>query len=216
VSNPGAAIKGAEAAQQAEAAWRAVRDDAAIQYAPVTVPPEATNPPPEWLKTLTRWLGEGGAAAWPVLKWVLIAAFVALVLYALWKLTEPWRERVRPVANVTVDAWRPDRGEAEALLSDADALAAAGRFDEATHLLLRRSVSQIAAARAEWVRPASTARELAQLAALSADARGAFAEIAQRVERSRYALRGLDSADWQAARAAYAEFALARLPAIPA
>lgn len=216
MSNPGAAIRGAEAAEQAEAAWRAVRDDPAIQYGPITVPPEVTNPPPEWLKTLTRWLGESGAAAWPVLKWVLIAGFVALALYALWQLTEPWRERVRPAASVAEDSWHPDRGEAEALLSDADALAAAGRFDEATHLLLRRSVSQIAAARAEWVRPASTARELAQLGALSAEARRAFAVIAQRVERSRYALRGLDSADWQAARAAYAEFALARLPAVTA
>ncbi len=106
----------------------------------------------------------------------------------------------------------PDRDEALALLEDADRLAAAGRFDEATHLLLRRSVSQIAGARPDWVHPASTAREIAAISALPDAARRAFALIAGRVERSLFALRALDAADWQAARAAYADFALQRLP----
>jgi hypothetical protein len=35
--------------------------------------------------------------------------------------------------------------------------------------------------------------------------------ISERVERSLFALRALDRPDWEAARAAYAEFALARL-----
>ena len=59
----------------------------------------------------------------------------------------------------------------------------------------------------------STAREIAGLAALPERARQAFAHISVRVERSRFAMRGLDAADWQSARAAYAEFALERLPA---
>ena len=41
-------------------------------------------------------------------------------------------------------------------------------------------------------------------------ARSAFAAIASRVERSLFALRALDAEDWQAARAAYADFALQR------
>jgi hypothetical protein len=39
-------------------------------------------------------------------------------------------------------------------------------------------------------------------------AREAFAIIAARVERSLFALRELDLGDWQASRAAYADFAL--------
>ena len=39
----------------------------------------------------------------------------------------------------------------------------------------------------------------------------AFRIIAERVERSLFALRALDRTDWEAARAAYADFALARL-----
>ena len=42
-------------------------------------------------------------------------------------------------------------------------------------------------------------------------ARGAFGTIAERVERSLFALRTLDSNDWQVAREAYASFALVRL-----
>ena len=60
-----------------------------------------------------------------------------------------------------------------------------------------------------WLEPSSTAREIAALPALSQAARGAFATIAERVERSLFALRSLSADDWHAARAAYAEFALA-------
>ena len=102
-----------------------------------------------------------------------------------------------------------NNGAALALLEDADRLAAEGRFDEATHLLLKRSVGQIAAARPDLLEPSSTAREIAELPALSEAARGAFALIAGRVERSLFALRRLSVDDWDAARAAYADFALA-------
>ena len=58
--------------------------------------------------------------------------------------------------------------------------------------------------------PASTAREISVLPMLPERARSAFAAIASRVERSLFALRALDAEDWQAARAAYADFALQR------
>lgn len=210
MSNPGAAIQGAEAAQQAEQAWKAVRADAGIQYVPLNLPEEPPSPAPEWVKNLAQALGEFFGAAWPV----LVALLVALVLFGLWQVFGSRLARAPRVEIEIEEEWRPDRAEAEALLEDADALAAAGRFDEAAHLLLRRSVSHIAAARAEWVRPASTARELARLSALPEAARGAFTVIAQRVERSRYALSPLGPDDWQAARQAYADFALQRLPAV--
>jgi hypothetical protein len=106
--------------------------------------------------------------------------------------------------------WTPDRADAVALLEDADRLAAEGRYGEAAHLLLQRSVRHIAEARPDWLQPASTAREIAVLPMLPERARRAFAAIAERVERSLFALRELDLADWQAARAAYADFALER------
>lgn len=81
------------------------------------------------------------------------------------------------------------------------------RYDKATHLLLTRSVGQIAQARPDCVEPSTTTRELAALPPLSPAARTAFAIIAGRVERSLFALRALTADDWHAARAAYAQFA---------
>jgi hypothetical protein len=140
--------------------------------------------------------------------WIFVALVVGLVGMLIWRHGVPLVGRERHESEAAPE-WVPDAGEALALLEDADRLAAEGRYDEATHLLLKRSVGQIAAARPDLLEPSSTAREIAELPALSEAARGAFALIAGRVERSLFALRGLTVDDWDAARAAYAEFALA-------
>ncbi|MDZ4307664.1 hypothetical protein [Allopontixanthobacter sp.] len=198
--------------------WQAVRSDTSIQYAPVE-PPE-TPETPRWLQDIGRWLEEMFAPlgrmlgdAWPVLKWVLLALAIAALLYLLYQLIAPLIERREDSGAEEEDAWVPRREDALALLEDADRLAAEGRFDEATHLLLQRSVGHIAAARPNWIEPSSTAREIAALPALPDAARGAFSAISTRVERSLFALRKLDALDWQAAREAYSEFALANLSA---
>ena len=191
-----------------------------IQYGPLPPAPTTAPPdPPAWLEQFHRFLkalfeplGQAIGVSWPVMQYVLIVLAAAGVLFIAWRLLGPLLDVVRrPRAAKAETEWAPDRAEAEALLDDADRLAQAGRFDEAAHLLLRRSVQHISAARPDWLHPASTAREIATLTALPSAARGAFGVIAARVERSRYALRPLDGADWQAARAAYADFALQRL-----
>lgn len=200
--------------------WKALRAATDLQFAPV--PPVAVSPPwhpPAWLqslaqdldsilefvfKPLARMLGIG----WPVMQWLLIgAAAIVLALLAWWVSASLWR-RSRARKPAPAADWAPDSAQAAALLEDADRLAQLGHFDEAAHLLLRRSCDQIRAAHPQWLRPASTAREIAELAALPEQARNAFATIADRVEASRYALRALIEADWRAARAAYAQFAL--------
>src|SRR5690606_26314616 len=131
--------------------------------------------------------------------------------YLAWRLTEPLRRR-RSNPPPEAAEWQPDTEAALALLEDADRLAALGRYEEATHLLLRRSVEHIAEARPGLLEPSTTARDIAGLPCLPGRAGRAFRVIADRVERSLFALRGLSAEDWQQARAAYAEFALA-LPA---
>lgn len=214
------AIEGAEAAQDAAQAWQKVHADQSIQYVPIDVAPKPATMP-AWMKALGEFLeaifaplGRALGMSWPVMQWVLLGVLALFVLYSIWRFSESWRLRWRagttgPQAD---PGWRPDEAEALALLEDADRLAAEGRYDEATHLLLRRSVQQIATARPDWVRRASTAREIAGIAALPDKARAAFSLIAARVERSLFALRALDAGDWQAARTAYADFALERLP----
>ncbi|MFL0355611.1 hypothetical protein ACI5KX_03945 [Erythrobacter sp. GH1-10] len=202
--------------------WEDVRDDSDIQFQEIVIPDTPPREPNaiekaleaffDFLGDLLAPVGSAIAYAWPVLQWVLLALVVAFVAYLLVNTIGPLarRNRERRAAEEEPE-WAPTRSESLALLEDADRLAAEGRYDEATHLLLRRSVGQIAAARPDWVEPSSTARELAALPPLSEAARGAFATIAERVERSLFALRSLDQSDWEAARKAYAEFALVRI-----
>jgi hypothetical protein len=215
----GQAIAGGEAAGAALRDWEAVRANADLQFAPVQIVPPKVPEVPGWLAAIGRFfraifepIAQALGMSWPVLQWILIGLAVAGLLLLAWRLIEPWLNRPARAAAVEPE-WSPDQAEALALLEDADRLAAEGRFDEATHLLLRRSVRQIADARPDWIHPASTAREIAGIGALPEAARRAFALITERVERSRYALRALAADDWQAARAAYADFALQRLPA---
>ncbi len=214
----GAPIAGAEAAQDAARDWQAVRASADIQYGPLAPikPPEV----PGWLQALGRFLrslfeplGKALGMSWPVLQWILIGLAALAVLFIIWRLVEPLIGRKRPEEKLAEAEWAPDRAEAMALLEDADRLASEGRYGEAAHLLLKRSVSQIAVAKPDWLHPASTSREIAASQSLPERARHAFTTIAVRVERSLFALRDLDAADWRAARDAYADFALAELRA---
>lgn len=203
------------------AAWEALSGDDNIQFAPVDIP-EIAPPEPGWFEKMMIQLfqflaelfapvGQALGASWFWLQWVLLALAIIFALVLLVRLYQPGLfGRKGGAAAADEDEWQPDQAASLALLEDADRLAAEGRFDEATHLLLQRSVGHIAAARPDWVEPSSTARELAALPALSDAARAAFRVIAERVERSLFALRRLDQTDWEAARAAYAEFALAR------
>lgn len=209
--------------------WQELRADGNVQFAPVQIP-EIPPRQPSWFERFLADLaeffadlfgpvGQAFGASWWWMQWALLGIAVVFAAVLLVRLYGPGfgRKGKRKGADLPApDEWRPDSAASMALLEDADRLAAEGRFDDATHLLLQRSVAQIAAARPGWVEPSSTARELAALPALPEAARGAFGVIAVRVERSLFALTTLDRADWEAARAAYAQFALARLDATAA
>ena len=208
------AIAGSEAAARDAAAWTAIRADNSIQFAPIAPP----KPPvtPEWLLEIGRFLekllgpvGEMLGVNWPVFRWVLLGLAALGAAALLWVLViRPLLDR-RRATKPEEPEWAPERDAALALLEDADRLAAQGDYAEAAHLLLKRSVGEIAAARPDWLVPASTAREIGALAALPERARSAFSTIAQVVERSLFGLRELAEPDWLRARLGYADFALA-------
>lgn len=212
---------------QPPAGWEALRADTDIQFAPVTAPPPPPPPEPGWfaqlLDRLLGWLGDllGPVGtmlgqSWWWLQWALAGAAALFALALLVKLVDPaWFGRRRNAAGDSPNesVWEPDSAAAAALLEDADRLAAEGQYDAAVHLLLRRSIAQIRDVRPDWVEPSTTARELAALSALPDAARTAFRVIAGRVEASLFALRTLERGDWEAARSAYAQFALARIEA---
>lgn len=182
--------------------------DPQIQFALPAAPEPYT---PHWMIVLARWLGE----AWPVLRvliWLVLAGLAVFILYMIVSqfvdVRWPWRRRGETAADGEPE-WRPDAAPVRALLAEADALAAAGRYAEAARLILQRSVEDIMKRRPGLVRPATTSRDLAATPEIPAAARPAFAAIAGVVEASLFADRGATAEAWHQARGAYADFALA-------
>jgi hypothetical protein len=158
------------------------------------------------------WIG----AAMPVLQvlfWVAVAALVLFILYLIVSRISGrqwgWRRKAEGDEAAAEGSWRPEAGEARELLGEADALAAAGRYSEAAHLILFRSIEDIDGKRPDLVRPALTSRDICALEQIPGRPRSAFARIAAMVERSLFGGRALVSADWSDCRAAYEEFAFA-------
>jgi hypothetical protein len=143
--------------------------------------------------------------------WIAVAGIVLFFLYqAVQRFAgAQWSWRRRRTAREPEESWQPEVREARALLAEADALAADGRFSEAARLLLFRSIEDIDSRRPALLRPALTSRDIAALEALPGRPRSAFARIAMLVERSLFAQRQLGEGDWRDCRAAYEEFAFA-------
>lgn len=174
-------------------------------------PPE----PPGWLTEFINWVIRAFGWAAPVLKYVFWGGLILIVVMIAWFIARDLirirlEKRAQP-ANLKagLDGWRPSAEKAQALLSDADALAAQGRFAEAAHLILARSIDDFAGRRPGVVKPALTSRDLARAEAMPADARHAFALIAGVVERSLFGGRDVDAERFAECRRAYHDFALA-------
>lgn len=174
---------------------------------------EAIEPPdppevPDWL----RWIGDlfGSAEGlFELLLWIAIAAVVGVILVLVGRrIADVLAERrARRADAVETPEWRPDAAPARALLAEAEALAAQGRFAEAAHLLLFRSIEDIEKKLPDAIRPALTSRDIARAETLPAPARGAFSAIAAVVERGIFASRPVEREGWIEARRAYEQFA---------
>ena len=228
----GAQAQAADSAARLEAAHRALKADPDVQFRLERAqPPE----PPQWLISSLRWLGErlrpiGKALRWidsfmPDAPWAKIILWTVIALAALFLIVAVWRslregawrwpfQRRRQLEAAPVaaeeEAWMPAEAPARSWLEEADALAAEGRYAEAVHHLLLRSIDDIARRRPRLVRPALTSRELSAASAIPAAARDLFARIAAMVERSLFGGRPVAADDWSAARGAYADFVLPR------
>jgi hypothetical protein len=195
-----------EAGRLAQLHKQLLTDDS-IQFA---LPSYVRSEPPEWLKPLLDGLGKVGPYMiymfWGA---VIIAAAIIILLLALeakgvaWQLPW-WRKHKEAEAK---EEWRPDAEAAQILLSEADSLAARGEYDEAVHLLLRRSVADISSRLPDFLRPSLTARDIAAASSIPSRPRVAFSEIARIVEAALFARRPVGAEGWQQARGAYERFA---------
>lgn len=196
----------ASTAQSVAKAHEALRARTDIQFEMTAAkPPEM----PEWM----RWLGTEMTSTAPIahtIFWICVAVGAAIILYLIVSAivrSRPSRDaEAEPVQGDA--AWRPTEKAARALLADAEALASQGRYAEAVHLLLHRSLEDIQRHRPRLLRPALTSREIAGADWMPGIVRRAFSAMAAPVERSLFGGRSLAQADWEEARAAYGEFAL--------
>jgi hypothetical protein len=209
-------------------AWHALRSDPSVQF---NLPPPPPAPqPPAWLRAFLNWLGDllkpvghfigwllsflpGGPIA-IILLWLVIILGALAIAWAIYSFLRYGEVRLRfPRRTVALpleaeEEWVPDVAGARSWLEEADALAREGRYAEAIHHLLFRSVEDISNRRPALVRPALTSRELAAAQAIPVQARERFASIARAVERSLFGARRVGEREWHQAREAYSSFAL--------
>jgi hypothetical protein len=166
---------------------------------------------PEGLKALAKFF-EWLSPAFPYIFWGSVALVVALIAWVVFNEAKgmafrwPWQKKPE---DKTEAEWAPDAQAARALLSEAEALAAQGRYAEAARLLLQRCVEDIAQRRPEFLKPSVTARDISVADAIPGGARKAFAAIARVVEVSAFGSASVSADAWSQCRAAYGEFALA-------
>ena len=144
----------------------------------------------------------------PYLMYGLAILIVVLLLSPVVRLFISTRfERLFQRHHLVADQpWRPSRAAVAALLTEIDALADKGEYDEAVHLLLVRSVADINAFRPDLVRLHYSAREILSHPLLPEAARPAFRAIVEWVEKSYFAGLRVGKAGFDACRAAYVDF----------
>ncbi len=179
--------------------------------------PEFNEPPPE-IKPVPGWLRAIGAfldALGPLFQILFIAMLVAIIggfLYFVFGEAVRVRfggkrlKKDKSEDDVLPDI-RPDAQAALSLLEEADALARAGRFAEAVHLLLFRSIEDIQGRLEGGVPHSLTAREIGGLRQLPERAKRALGPIIRIVEHSFFGGRDVDEGNWQTARQSYEQFA---------
>lgn len=167
--------------------------------------------PPGWLEAVARFI-ESLAPVFQIIFWIALVLVIAGLVYFLFgeairmRLGLKRKPKDKPVDDVLSDI-RPDADRARSLLEEADALAREGRFAEAVHLLLFRSIEDVQARLEGGVPTSLTAREIAGLSSLPDRARRALRPIIQIVESSFFGGREVDAGGWQSARRSYEDFA---------
>lgn len=170
--------------------------------------PLAVPKPPSWLPALIRALEAMGPAL-RVLFWIAVGGL--LLIWAV-RAAISYRRRYKPYRlggpslGAEPPSLQPGARRARALLEEADRLAAEHRFEEAVHVLLFRTIADLESRRPRAVRPALTSRDIAALDEIPPPARGAFAAIAELVERSFFGGGRVGAQEFSACRGAYLRF----------
>ncbi|MGZ3273433.1 MAG: DUF4129 domain-containing protein [Caulobacteraceae bacterium] len=206
----------AEALDRLDAAHAALLEQADLQFQLSTAASPQPSPFAEWLAKLMEPLAKALAPAAkamapvaPYVFWTGLAIGAAFILFLIvQRLFVVRRGLVIGGLKLSgaAEPWRPAPEQARALLEEADRLAGEGRFVEAAHLILLRSIQDIQARRPRAVAVSLTSRDISRLEVLPPAARALFAGIAEAVEISLFGGRPMDRDGYARCREAYSTF----------
>lgn len=192
-----------------ERAYRAVKRDEAYQF-------ELAEPIPRRpASAFEKWLGRVLEAIFkvlaPLLEIIFYLGLGALALGALYLIgraiyeTRFAKPKTETEATPDIPLYQPAEAQARILLDEVDKLAAEGRYGEAVHTLLFRSIQDIDRNRPNVVRRSLTAREIGGLSVLTSESRTAFSTIAGVSELAHFGGVSVNKAGFETARQAYAD-----------
>lgn len=154
---------------------------------------------------------EGMAPALRAVLYILCAAAVVLILFAVLKGLMAWLRRGEdtPIDDEDMDydgPVRTRRFDSVGTLSDADALAAQGRFAEAVRVLLFRSLEFLRTGIGDAVFPFLTSREILLVSGLDSAERDALRRIVATEEIAHFGEASLNADAYQTCRADFLVF----------
>jgi hypothetical protein len=149
-----------------------------------------------------------------VLLWIVVALIVGLS--AFWIARELGGYAGDAPASADDDGGArardgPERRVVERPLGDADELAMRGQYGEAIHVLLLRTLQELAARLPERLPPSLTSREILGRVRMPDDARAALGVLVAQAEVSHFGGRTPDAGDFASCRQHFQRFAQAYL-----
>ncbi len=193
-----------------EKAYERLRANTSYQFDFTETPPPPE--PPGWLDAIAELIASVLRILAPLFElifWLGLGLIAAGALFLIgreaYRFANRERQELSPDSAET--AYKPAPELARALLEEADRLAAQGRYGEAVHVLLFKSIEDIQLHRPNRVKIAMTSREIARMPILTVPAAQSFARIAAAVEACRFAGSALGEEVFADCRTAYLNFA---------
>lgn len=197
--------------------YREIKRDDAYQFELAeTIPPKPRSAFSKWLGRVFGGIAEFFSPLFSLLAYIFVYGFWigvgALILGALYLIGRAIYEThyAKPTKKTKdgepeIPLYQPAQAQARILLDEVDRLAAAGKYGEAVHTLLFRSIQDIDRNRPNVVRRSLTAREIGNLTVLTSQSRQAFSTIASVSELSHFGGTPIGQSGFDIARKAYAD-----------